>query len=109
MSLLFPEEITLISTIASTNIRRILFATCTPREPGHHFWSSLDTELSNLVDRLRASGYKHVLELEFQLESEFAEIDPKDALGAIFPCFREKGRVTILGKASRRIIYCFDG
>ena len=72
-------------------------------------WSSLDIALPNLVDRLRASGYKHSLELEFQLEPEFAEIDPKDDLDAIFPCFREKGRVTLLEKTSRRIIYCSRG
>ena len=70
-------------------------------------WWSLDIALSNLVDRLRASGYEHTLGLEFRLA--FVEIDPGDDPDAIFPCFRKKGRVSILEKTSGRIIYCSGG
>ena len=74
-------------------------------------WSSLDAVLSDLVDRLHAPGYEHTLELEFQLEYKFTftEIDPGDDPDTFFPCFREKGRVTILEKTNERIIYCSDG
>ena len=104
------KEPDLIASITSMNIQKIVFVLSgSDGEWSYPRWSSLDLALPNLVDRLRTSGYKHVLELEFQFESEFAEIVPKDDLDAIFPCFREKGRVTILEKTNRRIIYCSDG
>ena len=91
-------------------MRKIAFA-LHPTEDGWNpgLWRSLDPVLSGLVDRLHASGYGHTLKLEFQLESEFAKIDPEAYIDAFFPCFREKGRVTVLEKTSRRIIYCSDG
>jgi hypothetical protein len=110
LSLLSPGEISLISTITSTNIRRILFATCIPHYPGHDFWSSLDTQLSSLVDRLRGSGFQHVLDVEFR-----RDLGPADAMVAeaspltLLPKFSEKGRVTISQSGSRRILYRSDG
>ena len=103
-------ELFLINSITSTNMRKIVFA-LHPTEGGWNprLWGSLDTALSGLVDRLHASGYEHTLELEFQLVSAFAKMDPEAYLDAFFPCFREKGRVTVLEKTSRRIIYCSDG
>ena len=55
-------------------------------------WSSLDVALSDLVDRLRASGYERILELEFRLwfTMDF-DLNPDELL----PRFREKGGVTV--------------
>jgi hypothetical protein len=102
------EELALISSITSLNIRKIVFvlSDCGV-EWSYELWWRLDRALSNLVDRLCASGYEHTLELEFRLE--FPEIDPEEDLDAIFPHFREKGRVTISAKRTERIIYCSDG
>ena len=91
------------------NIRKIVFA-LSDSEGGEWRYPSLsflDEGLPDLVDRLRALGYEHTLELEFQHEFEFARIDPRDDPDEFFPCFREKGRVTILNK-SGRILYCSD-
>ena len=102
------KEPALIASITSMNIQKIVFVLLDCGvEWSYALWWSLDIALSNLVDRLRVSGYDHTLELEFRLQ--FAEIDPEDDLDAIFPRFREKGRVTISEKASRRIMYCSDG
>jgi hypothetical protein len=104
------KEPALIASVNSMNIQKIVFVLRNSVQKwSYPRWSSLDKTLPDLVDQLRASGYKHALELEFQLESEFAGIDPVDDPDAIFPCFREKGRVTVLEKASGRIVYCSDG
>ena len=103
------KVLNLIASIVSTNIRKIAFV-LNDCDVGvgweYPRWSPLDAALSSMVDRLRASGYEHTLELEFQLEPEFADIDPRDDPDIFFPCFRKKGQVTILEKTSGRIIYC---
>ena len=68
----------------------------------------LDTALSDLVDRLRALGYRHTLELEFQLDPGFAEAHQKAGPDMFFPHFREKGRVTFSEPVNGRIFYCSD-
>ena len=74
------------------------------------YWShALDTALSDLVDRLRASGYRHTLKLEFQLEPGFAEAHQKAGPDVFFPHFREKGWVTLSEPINGRIFYCSDG
>ena len=89
-------------------IRKIVFA----RDLGdlmEQSWSPLDTELSSLADRLRTSGYQHVLDLEFRWGPGFAkevlDMDPDGFL----PEFMEKGRITISQSSSGRILYCSDG
>ena len=90
-------ELHLLESITSTNMRKI---TLMPHvgEDGWHpsHWSSLDMVLSNLVDRLRASGYKHTLELEFRLGPKSAGLYPIIGLNTTLPRFRERGRVTVL-------------
>ena len=109
----FPDgprrvELSLVESIASTNMRKILFV---PYFRGDGWnpinWSPLDTVLSNLVDRLRASGYEHTLELEFQLKPEFTEAYLKVGLDAYFPQFWGKGRVNLLD-TSGKTFYCSD-
>ena len=94
-SLLLPQEFSLISTINHTNIRKIVFNLFCPRNLGDEVWSSLDTALKGLVDRLRASGYQHVLELEFQCDLDFSEKVMDGGLDGFPPKFRKQGRVTI--------------
>ena len=109
MSCLLPQEVSVLSTITSTNIRKIVFHPFLKADLRDQFWSSLDTELSGLVDRLRASGYQHILDLEFQRDLGFAEMVLGAGLDRFLPKFREKGRVTISQSGSGRIFYCSDG
>ena len=74
---------------------------------GDQFWSSLDTELNRHVDRLRKSGRKHVLELEFQ-HNDFAKTVSDAGPNGFLPKFREKGRVTVSETVSGRILYRSD-
>ena len=73
------------------------------------YWSHmLNMVLSDLVDQLCASGYRHTLEFEFQLEPGLAEAHQKVGLDEFFPHFREKGRVTLSEPINGRIFYCSD-
>ena len=105
-----PKELNVIASITSMKIQKIAFV-LEDRGVGwgHQTLHSLDATMRSLVDRLLASGCEHTLELELQLEPKFAEINPRDDPDTFFPCFREKGRVTILEKSSGRIIYRSDG
>lgn len=64
--------------------------------------------MSDLVDRLRAWGYEHTLELQFQLEPKSAGVYPTVGLDAFFPRFMEKGRVTLLDPTNGRTFYQSD-
>ena len=108
MSSLFQQEVSVISTITSTNIREIVFSPLLVRELEDQFWSSLDTGLSSLVDRLRASGHQHVLNVEFRRDLSFAEMVLGAGPDGFLPKFREKGRVIIL-EAEWEDTICSDG
>ena len=96
------SDVSFILSITSLNIQKIIFERW-PREHEERF--SLDIALSDLVDRLRASGYERTLEVEFRPEPEiYLNVNPDE----IFPRFREKGRVTIRGAADE-IIYRSGG
>jgi hypothetical protein len=104
-----PEIISLVSTIASTNIQKIAFNSyLTGGLSEEQLWSSFDTALSTLVDRLRTSGYQRVLELELRSDRDFAKeassVDPDEFL----PKFREKGRFTIFHALGNEILYYSD-
>ena len=105
---MIPQQVSLIPTITSTDIQKIVFSPFSVRDGEGQFWSSLDTGLSSLVDRLRASGHHHVLDVDFRRDVNFA----KRVLGAgpdgFLPKFRERGRVTILETPSERVLYCSD-
>ena len=106
-SSLLPEEVSLISTITSTNIQKIVFEPFSMLNFGERFQPSLDTELSGLIDRLRASGYKHTLELEFRLTRNFGKNVLDVRPDWFFPKFTEKGRVIVSETSSGRT-YCSD-
>ena len=88
----------LISSITSTNFRKLIFVPIPPlielesllEDP---CWIPFDDMICRLVDRLRVSGYSNTLEVEFRLMF----IDPAcEARHREFlPKFKEKGRVTV--------------
>ena len=75
---------------------------------GERSQSSLYTELNGLVDRLRASGYKRTLKLEFRHTPSFAEMVSGAGPDGFFPKFREKGWVIVSESISVRLLYCFN-
>ena len=89
-SLLPPEEISLMSTIASTNIQKIALRPFLQRDLSYQFWSSLDTELSGLVDRLCVSGYQHALGLVLQHNAGFAVTVTNTGPSEFFPSFMSR-------------------
>ena len=56
----------------------------------------IDKELCRLVDRLRATGYRHTLEVELRLTKIGHDVR-KCVFTKFLPEFREKGIVTIVG------------
>lgn len=102
MFIISPDdgECTTISSITSTNIRAIVVTPFLSHvdfrkllETPRPFISLLDRVLSELVDRLRASGYNRVLVLEFRLVDMSADYTVD--LNKCFPKFRKKGRVIL--------------
>ena len=109
LSFLYSDEVSLISTITSTNIQKILFAMCSPRNLEGRIWLTLDAGLSSLVDRLRESGYRHTLELEFQITLDLAGRLSDACPDTFLPKFSEKGRVIVSETTTERVLYCSDG
>lgn len=101
-----PREISLITSITSTNIQKIVFAPYIPWDKWEYRrWLSLDAApvtvntLCGLVDQLRASGYyDHTLELEFRPKLKVTNVDSDVDPDVLFPNFREKGRVSVVKK-----------
>ncbi|KAF9645185.1 hypothetical protein BDM02DRAFT_3131246 [Thelephora ganbajun] len=77
----YPQEQkwTLISSITSTNLRKLVFSRLISRPRQSILedpcWIPLDDIACGLVDRLQASGYKRILELEFR--GDFAGLGDK--------------------------------
>lgn len=99
-------ERAVISSITSINLRTIAFPSDTHGFSSHvlvdrpHYWNHLDNTACGLVNKLRALGYEHTLELEFQLES----VDPTLYLGGFLRNFREKGRVRVVNTSSGEVL-----
>jgi len=91
-------EHTVISSITSLNLHTIAFLPDTHCYSSPHYWNPLDNIACGLVNKLRALGYKHTLELELQFES--AKFDPKLGFRGFLTEFRERGRVRILNRSS---------
>lgn len=102
-----PQELMLISSIASTNFRKLVFVSRELRKLFHFVefgWAEFDDMICGLVDRLRSSRYNHTLEVEFRTESvELGE----EHYSTILPKFREKGRVEIVVEGSDRMLSMF--
>lgn len=90
-----------LTSITSTELQKITF-------PAKHIanwmlfaqrveaWDGIDAELCRLVDRLRATGYRHTLEVELRL-TKIGEDPGECDCTRFLPRFREKGVVTIVG------------
>jgi len=98
-------ELDLVSSITSTNIRKITFTKSFALQDypvGDTYWKKLDSSLCQLVDQ---SGCEHQLEMKFQAYNvqcwmvEFEEYLPK---------FHGKGRVTVVNQDSNMVVYCSD-
>ncbi|KAF9648099.1 hypothetical protein BDM02DRAFT_2349858 [Thelephora ganbajun] len=100
----FPQEgeRILISSITSTNLRKLVFPQFWPDFLKNTCWVPFDDMICRLVDRLQASGYKHILELEFRACFEVLgeEVHVEDFL----PKFQEKGLVRIVDFLSGRFL-----
>ena len=64
-------------------------------------WISFDDMICGLVDRLRMSGNKHTLEVEFR--AQFVNLDEEEDHDKFLPKFKKKGRVRIVEIASGKI------
>lgn len=110
MDLTTPHPIhkSLLSSITSTELRRIVFPVTYSGDVGlfaqvMEEWVFIDKLLCELVDRLRVSGYHHILEVEVRPKK--IGIDPEEYdFTEVFPGFREKGTVTIIADADYFII-----
>ena len=104
-SLQTSRDAFLILSITSTNIQKIIFEQW-PLSPRRR--SSLDIALSDLVDRLNASGYNRTLGLELRPGLGSVEVDSDINLNDLFPRFTEKGRVIIREGTDGKIL-CRSG
>ena len=90
----------LLSSIASTELRKVIFQVRYTRDWGvlterMDAWALVDQQLCRLVDRLHARGYRHTLEVELRLAKVGG--DPGGYKFTKFlPEFREKGLVAIM-------------
>ena len=58
-------------------------------------WVEIDKELCGLVDRLRATGYRHTLEVELRHTEVGSDVGKHD-FTKFLPKFRERGFVTVI-------------
>ena len=99
-----PIHKAFLSSVTSIELRKVVFAVWHTHawgtlEVGMGIWTSIDEQLCGLVDRLRATGYRHTLEVE--LRPKKPGNDPGEYDPTIFlPKFREKGIVTVLRASS---------
>ena len=96
--LVSPHE-ALLSSITSTDLRKVVFLaryiyTWTNFAKQTEAWGSIDEQLCMLVDRLRATGYNHTLEVEVRL-TEMGHDHRVYDFTILLPKFRQKGIVTI--------------
>jgi len=63
-----------------------------------HNWGGSDKMICGLVGRLRMSGYKDTLEVEFR--AEFVDLGEKVNHEEFLPKFKERGRVRIVETSS---------
>ena len=99
------QELVLISSINSTNLRKLVFALPDIYRTRNSLWDSrgwisFDNMICGLVDRLRMSGYRHTLELELQIA--YLKLG-KQRHERFLPKFKEKGLVRIVEVLSGRV------
>ena len=64
-----------------------------------------DNSLCRLVERLQVFGYKHRLNVVLCIwEEDIEEISAN--FEEFLPKFRERGRVKVVARVSKRVVYC---
>ena len=96
----------LLPSITSTEFRRIVILATEQCGPRTFFlrMASMDEQLCKVVDRLRAMGYHHTLEVELR----FAEVEclpGKNDFTKVFPWFRERGVVTVINDTCGDLVH----
>lgn len=85
-----PVHNDFLSRIKSLELRKIVFSVFSSKFlQGTELWTWVDGQLCELVTRLDRAGYRHTLEVEFQLH-EGGDHIRKDDLTKLFPEFRDK-------------------
>ena len=85
----------LLSSISSTELRKIVFLVWPEFHQLQEAWVPIDEELCGLADRLRAMGCRHSLEVELRVREAEGDPESYDPI-KVLPGFREKGVVTII-------------
>ena len=93
-----PHQV--LPSITSTELRKVIFPVYYDQNRGIFAqrtggWALIDKQLCELVDRLRAKGYRHNLEAELQVRRMGGDPGEYDFV-KVLPEFREKGVVTIV-------------
>jgi hypothetical protein len=96
-----------ISSITSTNLRKLTFSSLVPLLMWESLldnpsWTPFDDMVCGLVDRLRASGYANTLEVEFRA----VFVEPGEGMHheKFLPKFKEKERVRVVEVSSGRFL-----
>ena len=98
-----PSQKLLLSSIISTELRKITFSPSYMSDSiifaqQMEEWAVIDEGLCELVDRLRAAGYRHTLEAELRLTG-IGDDPGRWDFTMFLPEFREKGIVTVVDTA----------
>jgi len=107
---LAQDEISLLSSITSTNLQKIVLSARygfeRSGEPAFAaYYQEIDDCLCQLVERLRRSGYKHELEVALHI---CGVPEDEKALEEFLPKFKEQGRVTLMLGGEKRDTFCSD-
>lgn len=102
------DEVSLIASITSTKLQRIIFPVRYGFESKNdpifmRYYDTIDNGLCRLVERLRESGYKNRLDMAFRVWE--VPDDERMGLEELLPKFRERGRVVLLWKRSEKVVY----
>ena len=104
------DEVSLFSSITSTDLRKIVLPV--RYEFGRPDFSRfgtyprmLDDCLYRLVERLRQSRYEHRLELEYRI---WHVLDYEGVSDEFLPKFREQGLVKFVSGVDGRVVYSSD-
>ena len=106
MSLPNPFYEVLLPSITSTVLRKVVILATQAYDPGFFVqrMALTDGQLCRVVDRLRAMGYRHTLEVELR----FAKVEclpGKDDFTKVFPRFKEKGVVMVINHTCGDLVY----
>lgn len=105
----FPHQT--LSSVTSVELRKVIFLARYMRNwmdfaRQVEQWALIDKELCGLVDALRATGYRHTLEVELRITRVGGDIGMYD-FTELLAEFREKGVVTVMDAfRGNRVLHC---